>query len=67
MTGDDALNEFLIESAENLERMDRELVELEQNPGSTDTLASVFRTIHTIKGTAGFFGFSKKAERFQKT
>lgn len=54
---DDIIEEFLIESAENIDRLDVELVELEENPDSADLLASIFRNLHTIKGTAGFFGF----------
>ena len=53
------VQEFLVESYENLDRLDRELVSLEKSPGDTETLASIFRTIHTIKGTCGFLGFSK--------
>lgn len=56
---DELVHEFLVESHENLERLDRELVELERDPGSVELLSSVFRTIHTIKGTCGFLGFSK--------
>ncbi len=48
---------FLIESSENLAQLDREMVELEKNPGDEALIASVFRTIHTLKGTSGFFGF----------
>lgn len=51
--------EFLTESNENLARLDQEMVELEQHPGDKNLLASVFRTIHTIKGTCGFLGFSR--------
>jgi two-component system chemotaxis sensor kinase CheA len=50
----DVLREFLIESNENLNRLDSEIIELEQRPGDKELLASVFRTIHTIKGTCGF-------------
>jgi two-component system, chemotaxis family, sensor kinase CheA len=53
----DVIREFVIESGENLGRLDREMVELEQRPGDAKLLASVFRTIHTIKGTCGFFGY----------
>jgi len=53
----DVIREFLIESHENLNRLDQEIVELEQRPSDKDLLASVFRTIHTIKGTCGFLGF----------
>jgi two-component system chemotaxis sensor kinase CheA len=52
----DVLREFLIESNENLNRLDSEIIELEQRPHDKPLLASVFRTIHTIKGTCGFLG-----------
>src|SRR5580693_8067267 len=53
------VKEFLVESYENLDRLDRDLVGLEKNPHDKEALAGVFRTIHTIKGTCGFLGFSK--------
>ena len=55
---DEIVKEFLIESAENLERLDQELVALESDPSSTELLSSIFRTIHTIKGSCGFLGFA---------
>jgi len=58
MLDDETIREFLIESNENLANLDRELVELEQRPQDADLIASIFRTIHTIKGTCGFFGFT---------
>jgi two-component system chemotaxis sensor kinase CheA len=54
---DEIVQEFLVESHENLDQLDRDLVGLEQDPGSPDLLASIFRTIHTIKGTSGFLAF----------
>jgi two-component system chemotaxis sensor kinase CheA len=54
----DIVREFLVESCENLDRLDRELVILEQTPGDGEILASIFRTIHTLKGTSGFLGFT---------
>src|SRR5258708_19900120 len=59
MSDSDIVQDFLIESYENLDRLDRELVGLEKNPDDAAALASVFRTIHTIKGTCGFLGFNK--------
>jgi two-component system, chemotaxis family, sensor kinase CheA len=59
MSDNDIIQDFLIESAENLDRLDRDLVGLEKNPGDKNAMAGVFRTIHTIKGTCGFLGFSK--------
>ncbi|HVV99592.1 MAG TPA: chemotaxis protein CheA, partial [Planctomycetaceae bacterium] len=55
---DEILPEFLAESWENLGRLDTEIVELEKHPGNAELLASVFRTIHTIKGTCGFIGLT---------
>ena len=56
---DEIVQEFLVESHENLDQLDRDLVALEQEPDSRPLLASVFRTIHTIKGTSGFLAFNQ--------
>ena len=56
---DDIVREFLVESNENLDQLDRDLVTLEKDPTAREVLASIFRTIHTIKGTSGFLGFSR--------
>ena len=56
---DEVVAEFLVESYENLDRLDQDLVRLEDDPKQHGTLASVFRTIHTIKGTCGFLGYTK--------
>jgi two-component system chemotaxis sensor kinase CheA len=56
---DEIVKDFLIESNENLDQMDQELVKLESEPSSKELLASIFRTIHTIKGSCGFLGFSR--------
>jgi two-component system chemotaxis sensor kinase CheA len=56
---DDIVREFLVESHENLDQLDQDLVALEETPSSRELLGSVFRTIHTIKGTAGFLAYSR--------
>ena len=56
---DDIIKEFLVESCENLDRLDRDLITLENNPNDREILASIFRTIHTIKGTSGFLAFNQ--------
>jgi two-component system, chemotaxis family, sensor kinase CheA len=56
---DEILQEFLIESAENLDQVERDLVALEAAPNSRPLLASIFRNVHTIKGTSGFIGLSR--------
>jgi len=60
MTGDDAiLREFIAESRENLDQLDRDLVALEAAPGSRELLDRAFRAVHTLKGTCGFLGFPR--------
>jgi two-component system chemotaxis sensor kinase CheA len=54
---EEIITEFLVESSENLDALDRDLVALEHDPGSRQLLGSIFRTIHTIKGTSGFLAF----------
>jgi two-component system, chemotaxis family, sensor kinase CheA len=54
----ETIREFLVESHENLTRLDQDLVELEKHPGDANLLSSIFRTIHTIKGACGFLAFS---------
>ncbi len=56
---DDLLRDFLTESSENLARLDNDLIALERQPGDATPLNSVFRTIHTIKGTCGFLGLTR--------
>ncbi len=56
---DEITREFLLESNEGLDQLDRDLVALEQSPKDQELLARIFRCIHTIKGTCGFLGLGK--------
>ena len=56
---EEILTEFLIESHENLDRLERDLVAIEKDPRDGETLSSIFRTIHTLKGSSGFLGFGQ--------
>ena len=56
---DDLTREFLIESQEGLDRMERCLTDLEERPQDAELLADIFRSVHTIKGTTGFLGFKR--------
>lgn len=56
---DDLTREFLLESQEGLDRMERCLTELETRPADAGLLAEIFRAVHTIKGTTGFLGFAR--------
>lgn len=56
---DDLLREFLTETAESLDVVDVELVKLEKDPQNKDVLNTIFRLVHTIKGTCGFLGLPR--------
>src|ERR1700692_3859341 len=56
---DELTREFLIESQEGLDRMERCLTDLEERPQDADLLGEIFRSVHTIKGTTGFLGFKR--------
>ncbi len=56
---DELTREFLIESQEGLDRMERCLTDLEERPKDAALLGEIFRSVHTIKGTTGFLGFKR--------
>jgi two-component system chemotaxis sensor kinase CheA len=56
---EEIVKDFLAESAEGLDRLERALVELERDPASRQRLAEIFRTVHTIKGSSGMLGYPK--------
>jgi two-component system chemotaxis sensor kinase CheA len=53
------LQEFIAESIEHLESTEPLLIELEDDPENLELLNAVFRSIHSIKGSAGFLGLKK--------
>jgi two-component system chemotaxis sensor kinase CheA len=56
---DELLNDFLIETKENLDHLDEELLALEGNPSDSDLINAIFRRLHTIKGVCGFLDLHK--------
>lgn len=59
---DEIINDFITESSEALESLDQKFMELEKNPADTKLLNDIFRSVHTIKGAAGFLGFQQMVE-----
>ncbi len=51
---DELLGAFVSECRESLAVLKDELLRLERQPDDKSLLASVFRRVHTIKGTCGF-------------
>lgn len=60
------LDMFLEESLENLQYLNDGILELEKNPDEKETINSIFRAAHTLKGMAGSMGFSDIADLTHK-
>jgi two-component system, chemotaxis family, sensor kinase CheA len=56
---DDLLRDFVVETTENIDVVDNELVRFEQDPNNKAIIAQIFRLVHTIKGTCGFLGLPR--------
>jgi two-component system, chemotaxis family, sensor kinase CheA len=56
---DDLLRDFVVETTENIDVVDNELVRFEQDPNNKSIIAQIFRLVHTIKGTCGFLGLPR--------
>ena len=55
---DETATEFVAESREGLDQLERDLVELEARPDDTELLKRIFRVMHSLKGSAGFLGLA---------
>ena len=53
---EELVDSFTIETDEILETLDQDLIQLEHNPDDEEILNSIFRGLHTIKGTSSFLG-----------
>ena len=53
------IDNFLIETNELIETLTSDFVKLEADKENIELIHSIFRTVHSIKGTAGFLGFTK--------
>ncbi len=53
------LGDFVIESIENLDTIEVNLIDLEQDPSDVETINAIFRPFHTIKGVSGFLNLGK--------
>lgn len=58
--------EFVVEAKEHLDNLEQILLELEKDPENSDLINSAFRSMHTIKGGAGFLGLSAIVETAHK-
>ena len=60
------LPDFIAETVEHLEEMESCLLQLESEPDNLNVLNDIFRSIHTIKGSAEFVGLERIAELSHK-
>lgn len=49
--------DFIEETTEILDSLDKELIKLENEPDNTELLNSIFRAVHTLKGSSAFLNF----------
>lgn len=56
------LNKFTEEALEHLKNLNQNLLALEKDPESGETLAEMFRVVHTLKGSARMVGTLEIAE-----
>ncbi len=52
------LSLFIQEANEHVQTLDEDLVAMESGPHDSERLNRIFRAVHSMKGTAGFFGFN---------
>jgi len=55
------VSEFVNESTEYLDEAESALLVLEEHPEDSETIDTIFRCFHTIKGVAAFLGFAAVA------
>ena len=56
---DDLIIDFVTETSEHLEAASSQLVQFETEPSNIAIVTSIFRLLHTIKGTCGFLGLTR--------
>lgn len=56
---DEILAEFILEAREIIDRLDVDFVRLEQDPGEQALIGNIFRGLHTLKGSSGFFSLKR--------
>lgn len=62
MTKEEIREIFVEEATEIIEKLDIDIINFEENPDDKDLLNELFRGVHTLKGSANSFGFSRLGE-----
>lgn len=56
------LESFLVETQDIFDRLGQDLLELEKRPSDKELQNTIFRAVHTVKGTSSFVGFEQLTE-----
>ena len=64
---EEIIDDFITEADESLEKIDPLFVELEEKGYDSELMNGIFRSVHTIKGAAGFLGFQDIVDVSHKT
>ncbi len=59
---DELLNDFVSETRDNLEALTSHLLDWEKNPSDSQSVDSIFRFVHTVKGSCGFLELPRLLE-----
>ena len=59
ITDTDLLKTFVDETREHLDKLEADLLAMEHTRGDKEMLNRIFRAVHSIKGSAGFFKFGR--------
>ncbi len=50
---------FIEEAGEIIEKLDSDIIDFEENPSNKELMNELFRGVHTLKGNANAFGFTR--------
>jgi two-component system chemotaxis sensor kinase CheA len=59
MTKEEVRSIFIDEASEIIERLDIDIISYEEDPSNKEILNGLFRGVHTLKGSANSFGFTR--------
>jgi len=60
------LQDFLEEARQHLDQLNLNLIQLEEEPAAEETIQVIFRTVHSLKGSAAFAGLQQICEVARK-
>lgn len=60
------LQDFLEEARQHLDQLNLNLIQLEEDPAPEETIQVIFRTVHSLKGSAAFAGLKQISEVARK-